>query len=155
MRVASLLPILMISLVGALPAAATGTLDCVADANGTQIDVHGVVPYSSAAPLIQVEAEISATLPGVGKDLGRVAFGSEHNAQYWLDGETLNVLFYREREGEGPFGSTMLAIKTMHSDADEEGSYAGTYDIEGYEVPANGGESVVVHATGAIECFAG
>lgn len=155
MRVATLLPILLISLAGALPAAATGTLDCMADADGTAINLHGIVPYSSAAPLIQVEAEISTTLQGVSADLGNTMFGTEHNSQYWLDGETLNVLFYRERAGDGPFGATTLVIKTTRGKGDEEGTYSGSYDIEGYEVPASGGEAIIVHQTGAIDCFAG
>lgn len=155
MRVTTLLPILFITLVGALPAAATGTLDCVADDATAAVDVHGIVPYGNGAPLLQVQAEIMAELPGVGSDLGTALFASEHQVQYWLDDVSLNVLFYKERAGDGPFGSTTLVIKTTRGQGDEEGTYRGAYDIEGYELPADGGESVVVRAKGMIECFAG
>lgn len=155
MRRASLISVLMISLASVVPAAATGTLDCVADDAAAKIDVHGVVPYGMGAPLLQVQAEIASELPGVGTDLGNAAFDAEHQVQYWLDDGTLNVLFYRERSGDGPFGSTTLVIKTTRAETDEEGAYVGGYDIEAYEVPADGGEPIVVHAHGQIECFAG
>ena len=155
MRAATLIPVLFITLAGALPAAATGTLDCVADDASAQVDVHGVVPYGMGAPLLQVQAEIASELPGVGTDLGNAVFGTEHRVQYWLDDVSLNVLFYWERPGNGPFGSTTLVIKTTRNKGDEEGTYLGGYDIEGYEVPAGGGEPNIVHARGQIECFAG
>ena len=155
MRVASLLPVLCFAFAGVMPAFATGTLDCVADDASAAIDVHGIVPDGMGAPLMQVEAEITAELLGVATDLGTTRFEREHQVQYWLDDVSLNVLLYKERVGDGQFGSTTLVIKTARSDADEEGTYAGTYDIEGYEVPAGGGDSIVVHKTGAIDCFAG
>lgn len=155
MRVATLLPVLFITLAGILPAAATGTLDCVADDATAAIDVHGIVPYGMGAPLVQVEAEITAELPGVGANLGTTQFGAEHQVQYWLDDVSLNVLFYKERLGNGPFGSTTLTIKTTRGRGDEEGTYSGSYDILGYEVPEGGGEGLVVHAKGTVECFAG
>ena len=155
MRRAAFITVLIIILAGALPAAATGTLGCAANDEAAQVDVHGIVPYSSAAPLLQVQAEIKASLPGIAADLGSMTFGSEHNSQYWLDATSLNLLFYRERAVAGPFGSTTLVIKTTRNDSDEEGAYAGTYAIEGYEVPASGGEAIIVHVKGVIECFAG
>lgn len=155
MRRASLISVMIFTLAGALPAAATGTLDCVADDATAQVDVHGVVPYGMGAPLLQAQAEIAVELPGVGADLGNVVFGAEHQVQYWLDEVSLNVLFYWERAGNGPFGSTTLVIKTTRNKGDEEGAYAGGYDIEGYEVPAEGGDPIIVHARGQIECSAG
>ena len=155
MRRAALISVIVFTLAGALPAAATGTLDCLADDATAQVDVHGVVPYGMGSPLLQVQAEIAVELLGVGADLGNLVFGAEHQVQYWLDDTSLNALFYWERPGDGPFGSTTLVIKTTRSQGAEEGTYVGGYDIEGYEVPADGGDPIIVHARGQIECFAG
>lgn len=155
MRVTVIVPILLFSLAGMLPAAATGTLDCVADDATANIAVHGVVPYGMGAPLLQVHGEIAAELPGIATDLSTTVFDAEHQVQYWLDDEVLNLLFYKERLGDGPFGATTLEIKTRRDEGDEEGVYSGGYDIEGYEVRTEGGESVTIHARGTIECFAG
>ena len=154
MRVASLLPLLCFAFAGVVPAFATGTLDCVADDASAAIDVHGIVPYGMGAPLLQVEAEITAPLPGLSEDVGTTQFDAEHEVQYWLDDVSLNLLFYKERSGNGPFAATTLVIKTTPGKAGEEGSYVGSYDIQGYEISADG-DPLVVHARGMIECFAG
>jgi hypothetical protein len=155
MRRSHILPFMLVTLAGIVPAAATGTLDCSVSDRTASIDVHGVVPYGPAAPLLQVRADVEATLTGISPDLGVVTFAGEHQVQFWLDDVSLNVLFYREREASLPFGSTTLIVKTSRTSEDEEGTYRGTYDLEGYEVQKDGGEGVVVHVQGTIECAAG
>lgn len=155
MRVTSLLPILLISLAGALPAAATGTLDCAADAGGITVDVHGVIPYAPGSPLIQVDASIAAEMEGIGRDMSNLGFENNNRLQYWLDDDELNLLFFKERSGDGPFGSTMLIIKTERAGEADEQRYVGTYVIDADDLPPGAPESNHRRVEGSIECFAG
>jgi hypothetical protein len=155
MRVTSLLPVLLFTVAGALPAAATGTLDCVADTGGIEVRVHGVVPYAVGSPLIQVDASVAAELDGIGGDMTNLTFKPDERLQYWLDGDSLNLLFYAERSGDGPFGSSLLVIMTTREGELDEQRYVGTYVIDASDMPAGGSETVQRRVEGSIECFAG
>jgi hypothetical protein len=151
MRLTALLPLTLIAL-GASPAFATGTLDCVARDGSTEIDVHAVVPYGMGSPLLQVVATTTADLPEVAEDLRTAEF--DHAVQYWLDGEEIRLLFYTERL-EGPYGHVMLEIRTSRVQDDEEGTYQGTYHLEAADGTSDQPEAVYARTKGEITCSAG
>ena len=156
MRVAAAATLIVVTLLSAPPAMATGTLDCYVDDDGTMIGLHGIVPYGNSATLMQVEAEVQAKMPDVSADLAETSFSGDHQIQFWLDDLSLNVMLYREREDAGlPFGATTLTIKTTRTNNDEEGVYSGRYDVLAFEMPEGGDVAREAHAQGNIECVAG
>ena len=156
MRVAAAATLIVVTLLSAPPAMATGTLDCYVDDGGTIIGVHGIVPYGHSATLLQVEAEVEATMQGISADLARTTFSSSHQIQFWLDDLSLNVMLYREREDSNlPFSATKLTIKTTRTNTDDEGAYRGRYDLLVYEMPKGADVAGEAHAQGDIECVAG
>lgn len=76
--------------------------------------------------------------------------------QYWLDGEDLRLLLYREREGDKPHGYVELTIETTARPGDDgEGFYDGRYSLSVFDITdENGGEGVTVTREGVVVCSA-
>lgn len=144
------------AMLAASSAHASGGLNCSADAGGVTIEVGGGVTRGMGGPLFSFEGEVSDTGKGIAEDLAKTKFAREHVAQYWLDGEDLRLLLYREREGDKPHGYVELTILTKVRPGDDgEGLYDGRYDLTIFDATEdNGGEGVTVKREGAIECFA-
>ena len=138
------------------PAFASGGIHCSAEAEGVSFDVGGGVTHGMGGPLFSFEGEIAVVADGVASDLGKTSFAREHVAQYWLDGEDLRLLLYREREGDKPHGYVELTIGTKARGGDDgEGFYDGRYDLIVFDMTnENGGEGVMVKREGDVVCSA-
>jgi len=138
------------------PAFASGGVHCSADAGGVTIDVGGGVTRGMGGPLFSFEGTLEITDNGVAADLARITFAREHVAQYWLNGEDLRLLLYREREGNKAHGYVELTIETKARGGDDgEGFFDGTYDLTVFDATNdNGGEGVTVERGGEIVCSA-
>lgn len=135
---------------------ASGGVHCSADAGGVTIDAGGGVTRGMGGPLFSFEGEVTIAGDGIAADLGKTSFAREHVAQYWLDGEDLRLLLYREREGDKPHGYVELTIQTKARPGDDgEGYYDGRYDLTIFDATEdNGGEGVTVEREGEIVCSA-
>jgi hypothetical protein len=135
---------------------ASGGVHCSADAGGVTIDVGGGVTRGMGGPLFSLEGEVAVAGEGIAADLGKTAFAREHVAQYWLDGEELRLLLYREREGDKPHGYVELTIRTKARPGDDgEGFYDGRYELTVFDMTnENGGEGVTVTREGEVVCSA-
>jgi hypothetical protein len=138
------------------PAFASGGLHCSADADGVTLEVNGGVTHGMGGPLFSFEGMLEIADKAIAADLAKTAFAREHVAQYWLDGEDLRLLLYREREGDKPHGYVELTIETKARAGDDgEGSYDGRYKLTVFDATEdNGGEGVTVEREGEVECSA-
>ena len=156
---ARLLLLLSASVVPSLacqPAMASGGLNCSADAGGVTFDLSGGVTRGMGAPLFAFDGKLEARIKGVAADLGRTTFTRDHVAQYWLDGEELRLVLYREREGSQPHGYVQLSLESKaRGGDDDEGSYEGRYALTFFDsVDENNMEGLTVNREGDVACFA-
>jgi hypothetical protein len=147
---------LLLTMLACQPAFASGGIHCSAEAEGVSFDVGGGVTHGMGGPLFSFEGEVTITADGIAADLGKTGFAREHVAQYWLDGEDLRLLLYREREGDKPHGYVELTIETKARGGDDgEGFYDGRYDLTVFDMTnENGGEGVMVKREGDVVCSA-
>ena len=147
---------LLLTMLACQPAFASGGVHCSADGGGVSFDVGGGVTHGMGGPLFSFEGEVAVTADDIAADLGKTGFAREHVAQYWLDGEDLRLLLYREREGDKPHGYVELTIETKARAGDDgEGSYDGRYELTVFDMTnENGGEGVMVKREGDVVCSA-
>jgi hypothetical protein len=106
------------------------------------------------AALFSFEGTLAVAGPDVADDLAKTSFAREHVAQYWLDGEELRLLLYREREGDKPHGYVELTIRAKARAGDGgEGMYDGRYTLTVFDMTdENGGEGVTISREGEVAC---
>ena len=148
--------VLMLATLACQPAFASGGLHCSADAEGVAFEVSGGVARGMGSPLFSFDGTLEITDKSVAADLSRTIFARDHVAQYWLDGEDLRLLLYREREGDKPHGYVELTIVTKARPGDDgEGMYDGRYKLSVFDMTEeNGGEGVTVEREGEVVCSA-
>jgi hypothetical protein len=115
MRSLLTLPILLCTFSSAW---ASGGLWCDVDDDKVKIAISSGMTHGMGAPLFNFDASIEVKDARVADDVRKTSYS--HATQYWLDGETLNLLLYWEREGDGDFASVEATAMTKFSD--EEGS---------------------------------
>ena len=133
-----------------LPAKASGGISCDAGGTGTTVTFSGGVTRGLGSPLFSFSGEATVRDASVAPDLQRTEFELRHVAQYWLSGNELKLVLYREREGDKLHGEVTVTVET---NAVDEGSFAGTYVLDVRDVPETG-DTKEFRAEGAIECFA-
>ena len=145
----------LLAVLACQPAFASGGLHCSADADGVAFEIDGGVTRGMGGPLFSFEGQLEVAGDGIAADLGKTAFAREHVAQYWLDGEDLRLLLYREREGDKPHGYVELTIETKARGEADEGFYDGRYTLTVFDTTLeNGGEGVTLNREGEVVCSA-
>lgn len=144
MRILLALPLMLCSL---SPAIASGGLWCDVDDDKVKIAINSGMTRGMGAPLFNFEASIEIKDQTVADDVRTTKYG--HATQYWLDGETLNLLLYWERE-EGEFASVEATVTTSYED--EEGSYDGDYAITVYGAGKPAADDEPLRYSGKISC---
>jgi hypothetical protein len=146
----------MLVMLASQPALASGGMHCSTDADGVTFEVGGGVTRGMGGPLFSLEGTLEIADKAIAADLGKTSFAREHVAQYWLDGEDLRLLLYREREGDKPHGYVELTIETKARAGDDgEGFYDGRYTLSVFDMTEeNGGEGVTVTRAGDVACSA-
>lgn len=145
----------LLTLASAGPAWATATLFCEAHDKTVDFDIMGYVPDLQGSPLIQIRAALRADPHGLSDRTERVAMSNENNTQYWLDAQSLNLIFYKESEPAGAFSSTELTIKTTVR-AEDDAYFDGSYHLTRFLPPAGGkGDSTEMQADGKVSCSVG
>lgn len=147
-----LLPIsvLFSVLLAAVPAVASGGLDCAAQDANVDFQVSTAVTRGMGGPFFNFKASLALSLAGVPDDLKALTL-DDRLVHSWLDRDEVKLEFYVERQ-EGEFASVSFVIETT---AVDEGEYRGTYrlDVFAPQSPA-ATETGEIEATGAIVCYA-
>lgn len=132
------------------PAWASGGLSCTIEDASVTSEIQAGVTRGMGSPIFSFQGTLAVKAKGLGVDLANTTFEQEHVAQYWLDGEELRLVIYRERM-QGEHAYVQLTI-LARADPDEESTYAGEYVLSAYE-GAGGGEGKNFQFDGVVECF--
>ena len=142
MRFATLLTFLL----ACSPAYASGGLSCDAEDEKVKVSISGGVTRGMGSPLFSFTGDLEIKAAGVPEDLRHTLFEREHVAQYWLDGDSLNLRLYWERAEDKPHGLVELLVMTTSED---DLTYEGGYDVTVFDVPGGSNE---VKLEGRVSC---
>lgn len=134
----------------AVPALASGGFHCEILDDGVDITIDGGTSRSIPGRPFNFAANAEIDLPGTPDDYRAVDL-SEALAQYWILGEELRLQLYQEREAD-PFGWIDIVVETAQTDDEEEWMFHGTYALQIGEVPPDGGDTVIIEASGTAAC---
>lgn len=141
---------IMVSMLALADARASGGLLCTADDAFAAITIESGVTRGMGSPVFNFRAISVIREDAVSGDLRNMAYDGEHLAQYWLDGEELRLLLYRER-AEGDHGYVEIEVRTR---MDEERVYRGAYSLTVFDMAGDTtGEGRGAKENGPIECF--
>ena len=132
----------------AVPALASGGASCANDGGEVAIDLSAGITHGMGSPVFSLTATVDAKTDAA-DDLRKGAFGKENLAQYWLDDKEMKFLLYRERAGDGEFGSVELLIVTKP--VGDDIGYDGTYKLTLSDM-TGGGEGKNTTLEGRITC---
>lgn len=135
----------------ALPAAASGGLECSIKDKAVRFTVNAGVTSGMGQPTFNLKGDLELLDRTVAQDLRVVAFGNGDRPQYWLDGKELRLVLYKEREGDKPFGSVELELRAKA--AGDDGAFRGTYRLTTYDMSgSDSGEGKTTTLRGKIAC---
>lgn len=138
-------------LLAAGPAVASGGLSCGAKDEAVKLTIESGVTRGMGSPVFDFRGEIEILDNAVAQDLRRMSFDKAHLAQYWLDGEELRLIVYREREADKPHGYVEVMVKTKSGD---EGDYIGQYSVTVFDMAdAAAGEGKTFNFSGRATCL--
>lgn len=138
-------------LLAAGPAGASGGLSCGAKDEAVNLTIESGVTRGMGSPVFNFRGEIEISNKAISQDLRKMSFERDHLAQYWLDGEELRMVVYREREGDKPHGYVEVTVRTKSGD---EGDYIGQYSVTVFDMTdATGGDGKTYNFTGRATCL--
>lgn len=131
-------------------AAAAGGLSCEVSDDDVTMTLQGGVTRGMGSGLFSFSGTIEVRSDDVAEDLRVTEFGREHVPQYWLDGDTMKLRLYREREGDATHGYVEAIVETSTGDdGDDHGEYlVAVYDM----TDAVDGEVEPVQFMGPVRC---
>ncbi|MGE0500494.1 MAG: hypothetical protein AB7I79_02430 [Rhizobiaceae bacterium] len=131
-------------------AAASGGLSCSVEEGPVKLEIESGITRGMGGPLFNFSASAEFDAPGIDDDLHKIRFEREHVPQYWLDGEVLQLVLYRERiEGEHGYVQVTVLTRTV-----DEGTYEGTFALEAFDMAGDTtGQGKEFKAEGKIGCF--
>lgn len=138
-------------LLAAGPAVASGGLSCGAKDEAVKLTIESGITRGMGSPVFNFRGDIELAEKAISQDLRKMSFEREHLAQYWLDGEELRMVIYREREGDKPHGYVEVTVRTKSGD---EGDYIGQYSVTVFDMTdASGGDGKTYNFTGRATCL--
>jgi hypothetical protein len=130
------------------PAFATGGFSCSVKDKNLTLDAEAGFSYSIGGGLLNFRGTFELPKKLAPKGLERVTLTPSHLAHDWLyDGE-LRLLLHAETEGDLPFGSVDIIVKTKMTD--DETTYDGDYKLI-----LNRADADSVEHTGKVSCSVG
>ena len=133
-------------------AAASGGIGCEGSEGSVTLEINSGVTRGMGSPVFQFQAKVTTTDKAIEPDLRAVTFAQEHLAQYWLDGEELRMVLYRERAA-GDHGYVQFTVLTRAKGDEDEGTYAGRFEATYYEGKGVSAEGRTVTVDGEVTCF--
>lgn len=114
---------------------ASGGAQCLSEGGPAKVVIEAGITRGMGGPVFSLNASADVDGKNIPQDLNKSKFTKEQLAQYWFDGEDLRFLLYRERDGDGEFGSVELTVEAKS--AGDEMTYAGTYRISVFDAGAS------------------
>ncbi len=143
-----------IALMSLLPltsgAAASGGFGCDAKDGKVEFLFESGMTRGMGSPVFNFRGSVDIKSKDVAADLRQMEFDGGHLAQYWSEDGQLNLVIYREREGDKPHGYVQVVIRTK---GDEEG-LRGRYELTVFDgVNDATPEGKTYTAGGKVECM--
>ncbi|MDP3896566.1 MAG: hypothetical protein Q8Q62_07810 [Mesorhizobium sp.] len=133
-----------------IEAHASGGFGCDADDKNVSFLFESGVTRGMGSPVFNFRGNVEIKAKEVAADLRRLEFDGAHLAQYWSEDGQLNLVIYREREGDKPHGYVQVVIRTK---GDEEG-LSGSYELTAFDgVNDATPEGRTYSASGKVECI--
>lgn len=131
-------------------AQASGGFGCDAKDKNVEFLFESGVTRGMGSPVFNFRGSVEITSKDVAADLRHMEFDGAHLAQYWSEDGQLNLVIYREREGDKPHGYVQIVIRTK---GDEEG-LNGSYELTVFDgVDDATPEGKTYTAGGKVECM--
>lgn len=131
-------------------AQASGGFGCEAEDGQVEFLFESGMTRGMGSPVFNFRGTATIRSADVAADLRATEFDGAHLAQYWSLDDQLNLVVYREREGDGPHGYVQIVIRT---EGGEEG-LTGRYELTAFDgVDEATPEGRTFTATGAVECI--
>ena len=131
---------------------ASGGLSCESDDAQAKIAIESGVTRGMGGPLFNFRGAVEIGDTSVAEDLGKTTLEKAHVAQYWLDGQDLRLVIYREREGDKPHGYVQITV--LAQARDDEGPYDGIYELDVFDATGDlTGEGKTIKLKGQMSCF--
>lgn len=137
----------------AMPAGASGSLDCSIDDKAIAFDAQAVFSHGLAASISNFHAELNARGKDAPPAFAKVEMDGTALAHHWFQGNELRLHLYHER-AETPFGSLELVLRTRSRDKDET-AFAGHYELKLFLAGVDGGKAFERTYRGRATCSAG
>ncbi len=129
---------------------ASGGFGCDADDKQVSFLFESGVTRGMGSPVFNFRGNVEIKAKAVAADLRTLEFDGAHLAQYWSEDGQLNLVIYREREGDKPHGYVQIVIRTK---GDEEGM-SGSYELTAFDgVDEATPEGKTYSASGKVECI--
>ena len=136
------------------PVSASGGISCSAEDKAASFELMAGVTHGMGSPVFSFTGELQILDAAVAEDLRKQVFEQGNLAQYWLDGEELRLLLYREREADKLFGSVELTVRARTRGDEDAGVYEGTYGLAVFDMGESGtGEGRELNFSGDVSCF--
>jgi len=129
---------------------ASGGFGCDAEDKNVSFLFESGMTRGMGSPVFNFRGTAEIKAEEVAGDLRKTGFDGAHLAQYWSEDGQLNLVIYREREGDKPHGYVQFVIRTK---GDEEG-YKGRYELTVFDgVDDATPEGKTYSASGKVECI--
>lgn len=139
-----------LAMLAASPAAASGGFSCEATDAVVKLGIESGVTRGMGSPVFNFRGEIGISDKSVAEDLRQVSFEGLHLAQYWLDGEELRLVVYRERGEGAPHGYVEVTVRAK---AGDDGEYSGQYAVTAFDMGGDtSGEGKTSNFSGTVAC---
>lgn len=137
-------------------ASASGGISCTGEGGPVKLELEGGVTRGMGGPLFSFSGNVTIDDKSVAEDLRTISFELKNVPQYWLDGKTLNLLLYKERDGDKPHGYVEVEMRTESGGPgeDDEGVYEGTFTVKTFDVVSDDtAEPKEFSASAPVSCF--
>lgn len=130
------------------PAFATGGFGCSVKDKNLTLDAEAGFSYSIGGGFLNFRGAVELPAKIAPKGLERVTLTPSQLAHHWLyDGE-LRLLLHAEAEGDLPFASADIIVRTTMTD--DENTYDGEYKLILHRADADS-----IERTGKVSCSVG
>jgi hypothetical protein len=113
----------------AAPAAATGSISCSATTGRATLAAELAIGHITAGPIANAGGTIELKGRDIPADLATITLDRDALVHHWLEGEQINLHFYKERGDGKPFGY-VEAVVTTHKVAKSDFDYAGRFRLK-------------------------
>jgi hypothetical protein len=145
---------LVVGLSAATAGHAAGAFDCSGGSGAFHIEATLAVGPAAGGPIANAGGRLDILTRRLPSDLETVTLDREALVHHWLEGDQVNLHFYKERDAGRPFGY-VEAVITTRKQGKGEADYAGRFRLKVSYLKKDGDATPVEFmTTGWVHCAA-